>query len=420
VREADVAGVGDVDSALGGYYAKAVESAAKEGKSPERAIRQFISDCLVVNEVRAQSLAGIEASKGVTQESLNSLENTYIIRREERRGAIWYELAHDRLIGPILRDNVRWKEETDPYVTKLAEEWDRRGRPTRLLLLMRPQSLVTAFQDLRRRRKLGIPLGESPKVVSDFMRASTRFQGLIGLAFFATAGLIVFVAWSVSQMRENKQLEQARQHLEQARHDLEQALQAEKTVSESLKVAMDSINKATDSARVVSHVLYQKAWGLEDTSAGSVRVSVAANRALQQAVKASPAAARKGVTIYYYAKRSDAQRVEFALKELGYAVVIKPAYHEDLATNTVAFGSAVPPEDVQVIALAVARSGAKLRRVCPFVVARERDRTVEIIGSAASGTAPPLALAQLEKFSTILAYSGVRGLQCRGAPVSHR
>jgi hypothetical protein len=137
-------------------------------------------------------------------------------------------------------------------------------------------------------------------------------------------------------------------------------------------------------------------------------------------VKGSPAAARKDVTINYYAKRSDAQRVEFALKELGYAVVTKPAYHEDLATNTVSFGAAVPPEDVQIIALAVARSGASLRRVCPFVAARGRDRTVEIIGAAASGASPPLSLAQLGALKTMIADSGHRGLQCGGAPVSHR
>jgi hypothetical protein len=404
IRESDIAGVGDVDTALAGYYATAVATAAKEGNSPERAIRKFINDSLIVNQVRAQSQAA--AVSGITQESLRVLEDTYVIRREDRRGTIWYELAHDRLIGPILRDNARWKEETDPYITKLAEEWDRRGRPNRLLLLMRPQSFVTAFQDMRRRRKLGIPLGESPKVVADFMRASTRFQVILTLAILAVIGLIAFVAYTVSQTRENKRLEQA--------------LEAEQTLSAKLKIAMDSISKATDSARLVSHVLYQKAWGLEDTSVGKVRASVAANRALQQAVKASPATARKGITINYYTKRSDAQRVEFALKELGYAVDTKPAYHEDLATNTVSFGSAVPPEDVQIIALAVARTGATLRRVCPFVAARGRDYTVEIIGSAASGRAPPLSLAQLEALKTMIADPGRRGLQCRGAPVSSR
>jgi hypothetical protein len=406
IREADVAGVGDVDGALAGYYATAVATAAKEGNSPERAIRKFINDSLIVNGVRAQSQGGAAAAAGITQASLKVLEDTYVIRPEDRRGTLWYELAHDRLIGPILRDNARWKEKTEPYIVKLAEEWDRQGRPNRLLLLRRPESLLKARRDMQQRQKLGISLGEYPKVVQDFMRASTRFQLVLGLGILAIALAIAGAAYTVSQTRENKRLEQA--------------LDAERTLTAKLKVAMDSINKATDSAQKVSQVFYQKAWGLEDTSARTVQASVAANRALQQAVKASPAAARKGITINYYAKRSDAQRVEFALKELGYKVEIKPAYHEDLATNTVSFGGAVPAQDVQIIALAVARTGAILRRVCPFVAERGRDRTVEIIGSAASGTARPLTLGQLGLLTKMIADSGQRGLQCRGASLKHR
>jgi hypothetical protein len=41
------------------------------------------------------------------------LEKKYLIRKEERSGAEWYQLTHDRLIKPILDSNKKWKDELE-------------------------------------------------------------------------------------------------------------------------------------------------------------------------------------------------------------------------------------------------------------------------------------------------------------------
>ena len=41
------------------------------------------------------------------------MKRKYLIRREWRSGASWYELTHDRLIKPIIDSNKKWKNENE-------------------------------------------------------------------------------------------------------------------------------------------------------------------------------------------------------------------------------------------------------------------------------------------------------------------
>jgi hypothetical protein len=404
VEEADVAGVGDVDSALGSYYSAAVAAAAAAGGSPERSVREFIGDCLIIEGVRSQTLAGNEQEFGVTAASMRALENSYVIRREERRGGIWYELAHDRLIRPLQRDNAIWKEKNDPQIVKLAEEWERNGRPNRLLLLLTPQRSVGALLDANRRRSAGrdeakaVQTAIRSPTVQAYLKASARLQKLVSFGAVALAAVLVVSAYSFSKFRENVQLRTAMDSLQQ--------------VTASLRRATDSLTKATDSAQKVSNVFYERAWGLQDTSRSKVMASVEANRVLQQAVQASPKPARGDITVDYYYKRTDPQRVEYALKELGYQVTTRPARAEDLSTNAISYGGAVPLSEVRVIALAIARTGATLRRICPFRNQEGRERSVAVIGSASAQQLPALDVKEL------YALGSVAQLQCEFPRVS--
>jgi len=118
--------------------------------------------------------------------------------------------------------------------------------------------------------------------------------------------------------------------------------------------------------------------------------------ALQAVAKSSPAPPRGAITVEYFYKRRDPQRVEYALRELGYQVKVEQAQAEDVATNAISYGQRVPLADVRIIALAVARTGAQIRRICPFQSSRGRENVVQVIGSQSASARPPLDIRTLE------------------------
>ena len=65
---------------------------------------------------------------------LKALEDAYLIRSDTRRGTKWYELTHDRMIGPIVENNASWREAQLNPVQRRAAEWDAQHRPDGLLV----------------------------------------------------------------------------------------------------------------------------------------------------------------------------------------------------------------------------------------------------------------------------------------------
>ena len=56
--------------------------------------------------------------KEIIERAIDSLETSYVIRAEWRSGAKWYELTHDRLIGPTKDSNQQWKFEMEKEASK--------------------------------------------------------------------------------------------------------------------------------------------------------------------------------------------------------------------------------------------------------------------------------------------------------------
>ncbi|HMA33198.1 MAG TPA: hypothetical protein VKY74_01860 [Chloroflexia bacterium] len=111
ITETDVAAVGDVDAALVRYYTMSVATVAGAAGLPERRIRDWCEEQLItVSGIRAQVLRGAVESGGLLNAAVVRLVATHLVRAEERRGATWYELAHDRLIEPVRTDNAHWRD----------------------------------------------------------------------------------------------------------------------------------------------------------------------------------------------------------------------------------------------------------------------------------------------------------------------
>ena len=136
----DVVALGGIDEALGAFFDDAVAGAAVAGSvvaggCSERVVREWVEGGLISESgFRTQVLEG-PVGVGVDGGGvLRALEDAYVIRSDVRRGSRWFELAHDRLVGPVLASNRVWRGEHLAGWQRDALVWVRRGRPVELLL----------------------------------------------------------------------------------------------------------------------------------------------------------------------------------------------------------------------------------------------------------------------------------------------
>lgn len=124
-----------VDEALAGYYADNVGAISRQRSIPEWLIRDwFGSKLITAQRIRGQVMRGKEQSQGLNNKAVDQLVDAYLVRKEIRRGITWYELAHDRLVVPILQDNKRWQEDNLSDYYARAARWKSLEEPDELLL----------------------------------------------------------------------------------------------------------------------------------------------------------------------------------------------------------------------------------------------------------------------------------------------
>ncbi len=139
IAEEDIGLLADVDLALSGYYADEVKAARSGyyadqvkaadsfpsrfgvylsafaaalgiGRVAERTIRNWFDRELITEQgIRGQVLKGPDESEGLDNRAIRPLVDAHLVRAEKRRGATWFELAHDRLIEPVQASNAAWR-----------------------------------------------------------------------------------------------------------------------------------------------------------------------------------------------------------------------------------------------------------------------------------------------------------------------
>ena len=102
----------DVDNALADFYTNSIRDSVKQTDVGEERIRRWCETNLITSSgTRSIIHLDPEVAGSIPTKAVEILVDHYLIRREWRSGAPWYELTHDRLIKPIKDSNKEWNEE---------------------------------------------------------------------------------------------------------------------------------------------------------------------------------------------------------------------------------------------------------------------------------------------------------------------
>ncbi|MCB0152634.1 MAG: WD40 repeat domain-containing protein, partial [Caldilineaceae bacterium] len=274
----DLQAEGDVDDALRAFYAETVADVAAEQQVSERAIRAWIDTQLITESgFRGQVLMGANASQGLANAAIWPLVDAHLLRAEQRRGATWFELAHDRLIGPVRADNGAWTAANLSMLQRQAALWEQQKRPDGLLL--RDAALEQA--EMWAQTHATDMLAAEDDFLKACRAARQRYERELRqrdqfrrLAILATAVAVLAV---LALIAAGLAWNQARSNLELAYRNAEEATEAaQRAIAENLAGQSQLLVRADNQPGDVALILARDAWLLAP--------SVNADRALRDAL----------------------------------------------------------------------------------------------------------------------------------------
>jgi len=111
IRRGHLRDFGDVDQALEELYEQVLGEAEAETGIGEGELRRWCEEALLTPAgTRSTVYRGRQQTGGLANEVVEVLERHHLVRGERRAGAHWYELTHDRFLGPIRESNRRWRD----------------------------------------------------------------------------------------------------------------------------------------------------------------------------------------------------------------------------------------------------------------------------------------------------------------------
>ncbi|NJL05098.1 MAG: ATP-binding protein [Chloroflexaceae bacterium] len=130
-----VTALGDVTHTLGDYYDEQVGLLAGMHAIREQQMREWFDTQLITDAgLRGQVLQEQQATAGLPNPVIADLIDARLVRAEKRRGVVWYELTHDRLIDPVRERNQAWYARSLNILQRQAALWEREDRQAGLLL----------------------------------------------------------------------------------------------------------------------------------------------------------------------------------------------------------------------------------------------------------------------------------------------
>ena len=112
-----------MELALRRYYAAEVGQISADLDVDQREIRGWFDTQLIVGGYRGQTQASPVGRVPLDHPLTQRLLDSHLVRTNRRGGTTWFELAHDRLIDPVKRDNREWRREHGTPLELAADAW---------------------------------------------------------------------------------------------------------------------------------------------------------------------------------------------------------------------------------------------------------------------------------------------------------
>jgi len=135
IVEDDLHQLGDVDLALRRFYEEALAAAlqaAPDAVSEQQLRTWFDEELLTEAGTRGTVYQGPHDTEGLPNVVIDVLARRFLLRPVVRAGDTWFELIHDRMIGPIVAANGDWRRQHQNPLRMAAERWSTEGQSTRL------------------------------------------------------------------------------------------------------------------------------------------------------------------------------------------------------------------------------------------------------------------------------------------------
>jgi hypothetical protein len=204
----------EVDNALAGYYRDKVREVAADSGANELDVRLWFEHRLITRSgARAIVQEGQGGEADLDPAVVEKLGKAWLVRRDQKGDRTWLELAHDRLIEPVHRDNEAWlKDHLVPWQLK-ALDWERHDQRPEFLLrgvdLTQAEAWVAA--NAGRRSRIDKPYLEASRnaaTTQDLLRGYVyRWWALIASgACLLLVVLLAALGLKVSEAREQTRL----------------------------------------------------------------------------------------------------------------------------------------------------------------------------------------------------------------------
>src|SRR5271165_4423774 len=281
----DIQLFGDVTKALADYYEKEVAEIAGGDARVERAIREWVGERLITADgIRGQVLKGAGESEGLDNELIGRLVNTHLVRGEQRAGAEWYELSHDRLIEPVRTNNKEWFEAHLSKVQKVASVWETQGRPEGLLLLGGDLVEARQWAEVNESSLTGIERRflEAPGAKQEAIRREQRQTKRLRLALWVASVLALaasLATWAAyrSAQSAHKSAQDADRNAAAAKRAEDDATNKAREAEEAKRNALAYAERATRSEKKAKDKAAEavKETGIADEKTREARIALA-------------------------------------------------------------------------------------------------------------------------------------------------
>lgn len=373
----DVKQTGDVAAALRGYYADVVSQVSLATGADERRIRQWVGNQLITgSRFRNQVMRQGRRTHGLDEKLISKLSDSYLLRTERRpgRGVVWYELAHDRLVDPVLEDNSEWFASNPSELERLADFWNHHGQNKALLL--RGEDLDEMLHKLGKAPELTAAEEEylfASKAADEKAmkrRKLRRLQVSSGLGvvsilatFFTFA--TVNLSWKNTSLQEkNDTLSAQRLSLISTQNFLGTQVRGQSQIRDTILMYAQAALVGPNAERADAAQRLLDIIAATDLAREPVPLTAGSPGPMTPVNDSGP-------TITYFSRPTDQAIVEAALQPLGYKINRQVATAPPRsATNQVLYGLKVPVEDARRVALALVSAGVPIKRVALFRTTR--------------------------------------------------